>query len=88
MHHGNNRSITRAAMSARVSIMQLPCPLGSVSAACACELNCTAKGCKQSLPANRPLNLPHHAKVNVSQLASFHLEQIPRVGVAMVVPLF
>lgn len=38
-------------------------------------------------PADRTLNLPHHAKVDVSQLAGLHLKQVAGVGVAVVIPL-
>ena len=40
------------------------------------------------LPANGGVNLTHHTKVNVGQLASAELEQVPRVGIAVVVALF
>lgn len=45
-------------------------------------------GCLSDAPANGALNLAHHAKVNISQPAVPHLEEIARVGVTVVVPLF
>lgn len=38
-------------------------------------------------PAYRALDFPHHSKVNVSQLAVLHLEEVAGVGVTVVVPL-
>lgn len=43
--------------------------------------------CIVALPANGGINLTHHAKIDVCQLAISKLEQIARVRIRMVVPL-